>query len=105
MSTTVAPQTPTHIPSDRISAATLEQLATRIRTAPERERMEIQQPFTGKLLGTVPKCSPEDVTAAIERARAAQKAWALTPFKERRRVLLRFHDLILARQEEILDLV
>ena len=105
MSTTVAPQTPTHIPSDRISAATLEQLATRIRTEAERERMEIQQPFTGKLLGTVPKCSPEDVTAAIERARAAQKAWALTPFKERRRVLLRFHDLILARQEEILDLV
>ena len=105
MSTTVAPQTPVHIPSSRIAAATLEQLATRIRTEGERDRMEIQQPFSGKLLGTVPKCSPEDVAAAIERARAAQKAWARTPFKERRNVLLRFHDLILARQDEILDLV
>jgi succinate-semialdehyde dehydrogenase/glutarate-semialdehyde dehydrogenase len=105
MSTTVAPQTPAHIPSERITPATLEQLATRIRTQAQRERMEVEQPFTGTLLGTVPKCSPEDVTAAVERARAAQKAWARTPFKERRSVLLRFHDLILARQEEILDLI
>jgi succinate-semialdehyde dehydrogenase/glutarate-semialdehyde dehydrogenase len=105
MSTTVVPQTPTHIPSDRISPATLEQLAARIRTEQERDRLEIQQPFTGSLLGSVPKCAPEDVTAAIERARHAQRAWAQTSFKERRRVLLRFHDLVLARQEEILDLV
>src|SRR3954454_7439907 len=105
MSTTVVPQTPTHIPSDRISPATLEQLAARIRTERERDRLEIQQPFSGHLLGSVPKCAPEDVTAAIERAREAQRAWAQTSFKERRRVLLRFHDLVLARQEEILDLV
>jgi succinate-semialdehyde dehydrogenase/glutarate-semialdehyde dehydrogenase len=105
MSTTVVPQTPTHIRSDRISPATLEQLAARIRTEQERDRLEIQQPFTGSLLGSVPKCAPEDVTAAIERARHAQRVWAQTSFKERRRVLLRFHDLVLARQEEILDLV
>lgn len=105
MSTTVATQTPAHIPSERITPVTLEQIAVRIRTEAERERMEIQQPFTGKLLGTVPKCSPDDVAAAIERARAAQRMWAQTSFKERRDVLLRFHDLVLARQEEILDLV
>src|SRR3954452_1563113 len=105
MSTPADPQTPTHIPSDRISPVTLEQLAARIRTEQERDRLEIQQPFTGSLLGSVPKCAPEDVTAAIDRARHAQRAWAQTSFKERRRVLLRFHDLVLARQEEILDLI
>src|SRR3954452_24332127 len=105
MSTPADPQTPTHIPSDRISPVTLEQLAARIRTEQERDRLEIQQPFTGSLLGSVPKCAPEDVTAAIDRARHAQRAWAQTSFKERRKVLLRFHDLVLARQEEILDLV
>src|SRR4051794_2530443 len=99
MSTTATPQTPTRIPSTRISAATLEQLATGIRTEGDRDRMEIQQPFSGHLLGTVPRCAPEDVEAAIRRARSAQQAWARTPFKERRAVLLRFHDLILARQE------
>src|SRR5436190_440047 len=105
MSTISAPRTPTHIPSSRISATQLEQLAVRIRTEAPREHMEIQQPFSGALLGTVPKCAPEDVNAAIERARDAQEAWAKTSFKERRRVLLRFHDLVLARQDEILDLV
>src|SRR5215212_4123642 len=105
MSTTVVPQTPTHIPSDRIAPATLEQLASRIRTVQERDRLEIQQPFTGSLLGSVPKCAPEDVTAAIERARDVQAAWAQTTFPERRAVLRRFHDLVLARQDEILDLI
>ena len=34
-----------------------------------------------------------------------QAAWARTKFAERRAVLRRFHDLVLARQDEILDLV
>ena len=53
----------------------------------------------------VPRCAPEDVAAAIERARAAQEAWAQTSFAQRRRILLRFHDLVLDRQEEMLDLI
>src|SRR6476620_3738667 len=111
MSTTSVPTTPggppaaMRIPSGRVSPRQLEQLATRVRTEGPREHMEIQQPFTGTLLGAVPKCAPEDVPAAIARARKAQEAWARTSFKERRSVLLRFHDLVLARQEEILDLV
>ena len=67
--------------------------------------MEIDQPFTGEPLGTVPRCTPEDVGAAIDRAREAQAAWARTSFAERRHVLLRFHDLVLDRQDEILDLI
>jgi succinate-semialdehyde dehydrogenase/glutarate-semialdehyde dehydrogenase len=67
--------------------------------------MEVEQPFNGGLLGCVPKCSPADVEAAIARARLAQEPWARTSFAERRAVLRRFHDLVLARQEEILDLV
>ena len=107
MSTTTALTTPTapQLPASRISAAQLETLAARVRTEAPRERMEVDQPFTGGPLGTVPRCTPEDVAAAIARARAAQAAWARTSFAERRSVLLRFHDLVLARQEEILDLV
>ena len=71
----------------------------------ERERMEVEQPFTGGTLGSVPRCTPEDVGAALARARAAQAAWARTSFAERSRVLLRFHDLVLARQDEMLDLL
>ena len=102
---TGGPPTATWIPSDRISSAQLEALAARVRTEGPREHMEIRQPFNGELLGCVLGCTPEDVVAAIARARLAQEGWARTKFAERRAVLRRFHDLVLARQEEILDLV
>src|SRR4051794_5035849 len=111
MSTTEVPTTPggpptaTRIPSTRISSAQLEALAARVRTEGPRAPMEVEQPFSGALLGCVPKCSPEDVTAAISRARLTQEGWARTTFAERRAILRRFHDLVLARQEEILDLI
>ncbi|WP_406838540.1 succinic semialdehyde dehydrogenase [Streptomyces sp. AHU1] len=62
-------------------------------------------PFTGEKLADVPESTPEDVEKAFERARAAQGAWAATPVRRRAAVLLRFHDLVLARQAEVLDLV
>src|SRR5215218_9685080 len=111
MSTTQVPTQPggaptaTWIPSGRVSSAQLEALSARVRTEGPREHMEIQQPFNGELLGCVPRCAPEDVVAAIGRARMAQEGWARTRFAERRAVLRRFHDLVLARQDEILDLV
>ena len=98
MTTTTAPATPSAaapLPSDRITPARLEALAARVRTEGERERMGVEQPFTGGPLGAVPRCTPDDVRAAIARARAAQAAWARTSFAERRRMLLRFHDLVL----------
>ena len=96
---------PATIPSKRISAQQLQNLADRVVTEGPREAMEIEQPFTATPLGRVPRCSPEDVESALSRARAAQATWARTSYAERRRVLLRYHDLVLDRQEEILDLV
>ncbi|MFS8200747.1 succinic semialdehyde dehydrogenase [Streptomyces sp. CWNU-52B] len=62
-------------------------------------------PFTGEKLADLPESTPEDVARAYERARAAQSRWARTAVKERAAVLLRFHDLVLARQAEVLDLI
>ncbi|MFF2650987.1 succinic semialdehyde dehydrogenase [Streptomyces sp. NPDC058045] len=62
-------------------------------------------PFTGEKLADLPESTPEDVAAAFARARAAQPAWAATPVRHRAAVLLRFHDLVLARQAEVLDLI
>src|SRR3954447_4880779 len=105
MATMTSPAATVRIPSTRISSAQLEQLAARVRTEAPREGLEVEQPFTGELLGAVPRCAVEDVAPAIARARAAQAEWAKTSFDERKAILLRFHDLILARQDEILDLV
>ncbi|MEU5465494.1 succinic semialdehyde dehydrogenase [Streptomyces althioticus] len=62
-------------------------------------------PFTGEKLADLPESTPEDVAKAFEAARAAQAVWARTPVRERAAVLLRFHDLVLSRQAEVLDLV
>src|SRR3954466_2945883 len=93
------------IPSKRITPAQLEQLAARVVSSSGNDPMQIEQPFTGKPLGSVPKCGPDDVRAAIERARAAQAEGAKTSFDQRKRVLLRYHDLVLDHQEELLDLL
>ncbi|GAA3222023.1 succinic semialdehyde dehydrogenase [Streptomyces thermocoprophilus] len=62
-------------------------------------------PFTGEKLADLPESTPEDVARAFEAARAAQAVWAQVPVRERAAVLLRFHDLVLERQAEILDLI
>ncbi|HZG02131.1 MAG TPA: succinic semialdehyde dehydrogenase [Streptomyces sp.] len=62
-------------------------------------------PFTGERLAVLPESTPGDVAEAFARAREAQRAWAARPVRERAAVLLRFHDLLLDRQSEVLDLV
>lgn len=62
-------------------------------------------PFTGEKLADLPESTPEDVEKAFEAARAAQAVWARIPVRRRAAVLLRFHDLLLERQAEVLDLI
>ena len=80
-------------------------LAAKVTTAGPRETMEVDKPFTGEILGTVPKCTPEDVALAFERAHAAQREWAKTSWAERKRIFLKLHDLVLSGQDEALDLI
>ena len=62
-------------------------------------------PFTGEVLYDLPLSTPADVTAAAASLRAAQSAWSARAVSERARVILRFHDLVLAHREEGLDLL
>ncbi|MGW6458244.1 succinic semialdehyde dehydrogenase [Streptomyces sp. NPDC055078] len=62
-------------------------------------------PFTDGKLADLPAATPDDVAEAFARARAAQPVWAATPVRARAAVLLRFHDILLERQAEILDLI
>ncbi len=62
-------------------------------------------PYTGEPLANLPTSTPHDVEEAFARARIAQAKWATTPISERKRILLRFHDLVLQRQDEALDLM
>jgi succinate-semialdehyde dehydrogenase / glutarate-semialdehyde dehydrogenase len=62
-------------------------------------------PFTGQPVVTLNLSSPGDVETAVTRARAAQRLWAAVPLDVRTQVLLRLHDAVLDRQDEILDLI
>jgi len=92
--------------STRVNTARLGALAARVSTAGgEREQLEIENPATGRLLGTVPRCTSEDVELAVARARMAQEAWASTDLAAREAMLMRLHDLVLERQDELLDVI
>ncbi|BDZ43125.1 hypothetical protein GCM10025865_24240 [Paraoerskovia sediminicola] len=62
-------------------------------------------PMTGDPVAELPLATAGDVVAAQRRAREAQAIWAGVPVRRRAQVLLRFHDLVLERQDEALDLI
>jgi succinate-semialdehyde dehydrogenase/glutarate-semialdehyde dehydrogenase len=86
-------------------AQKITQLGEAVLTQGARDRLIIQSPLDLKTLGWVPRCTPEDVREAARRAREAQVEWARWPVEKRAAILLRFHDLVLERQEEALDLI
>lgn len=71
----------------------------------KREWMVVEAPFTGGELGSVPRCGTEDVAEAARRARLAQRSWKNWSFSDRARIFFKLHDLLLDRQEEVLDLL
>ena len=72
---------------------------------PETPGLAVLAPFTGKAFASIPRGRADDVVAATARGRAAQPAWSSRPVAARAAVLLRAHDLLLARQEHALDLI
>ncbi len=70
-----------------------------------RAEVEVVAPFTLEGIGSVPQAIDEDVAAAAGRARAAQISWRRMGARARSKVLLRFHDLLVDRIDEVTDLV
>ncbi|MFJ4840607.1 succinic semialdehyde dehydrogenase [Streptomyces sp. NPDC088746] len=88
-----------------VTPALLERLTARVSAAPDAARVTTTAPYTGVPLADLPVSTPAEVEAAFARARTAQKSWAATPISERKKIMLRYHDLVLARQDEALDLM
>ena len=89
----------------RVTAGLLGRLAARAAVAGSRDQVPIEMPATGKILGHVPHGTAEDVAAAAAAARGAQPGWARMDVADRSKVLLRFAELLLSRQDEVLDLI
>jgi len=62
-------------------------------------------PATGDVVATFPVDGPEQVAAAVARARQAQLGWAELGFDGRRRALLAYKALLVRRTDELVALV
>ncbi len=96
---------PDHDPtaSYALDPARVRQLTGLVRSTSGESKRSVS-PVNGQPLGDIPQSSEDDVAEAFRRARKAQRAWARTSFEERAAAMMRLHDLVLDRQEEILDL-
>jgi succinate-semialdehyde dehydrogenase/glutarate-semialdehyde dehydrogenase len=89
----------------RVTREFLDGLAARVAASGRADPIPVEMPATGAALGEVPHSTPEDLAAAAEAGRTAQRAWARVPVAERAKVLLRFGKLVLDRQAELLDVI
>lgn len=87
-----------------IDPVLVRRLAGRL-VATSRDRYTTYAPFNGQPIAELSRSTVDDVAVAAERARLAQTRWAGVPLALRARILLRFHDLVLDRQEQILDVI
>jgi succinate-semialdehyde dehydrogenase/glutarate-semialdehyde dehydrogenase len=69
-----------------------------------KDRLNIRSPY-GQELYSLNVSNESDVTTAVQAARAAQQIWATRSLRERAKVILAFHDLVLANKAELLDLI
>jgi succinate-semialdehyde dehydrogenase/glutarate-semialdehyde dehydrogenase len=88
-----------------VDPALARRLARRVVAAPRADHYVSHTPFTGAPLASLPLSTREDVAVAVDAARSAQRAWSRTPMELRERIFLRYHDLVLERQVELLDIV
>src|SRR6185437_1834772 len=68
-------------------------------------RLPVRAPFTCEVLTGIPSASEADVEWAVGRARMAQPEWSARRPAARARIFLRFHELLLERQNQVLDLI
>ncbi|WP_306318989.1 MULTISPECIES: succinic semialdehyde dehydrogenase [unclassified Streptomyces] len=69
------------------------------------EPLSAVAPFDLSPIAAVPTCTPDDVAQAVAGARAARPQWARMSLKRRGETVLAFHDLLLKRQDQVLDLI
>jgi len=67
--------------------------------------LQVTNPATGVVLGTVPNMGTAETRAAIEAAAAAFPAWAARTAKDRATLLRRWHDLMLLNADDLAQLM
>ncbi|MBP8918397.1 MAG: aldehyde dehydrogenase family protein [Micropruina sp.] len=80
-------------------------LTSGVAAADDAELRTVRGPLSERPLGQLPLSTTTDVTGAVQRARAAQRAWAALRPARRAAIVLDFHDRLLDDVDEVLDLI
>ncbi len=62
-------------------------------------------PATGEPVAEIPRCTAEEIAAAVEAAHNAFPAWSRTPVIQRCKVLFKFRELLEAHSSELVSLI
>lgn len=65
------------------------------------ELIEVNNPATGNIVGTVPRAGRSETQRAIDAADRAFETWRATTAEHRARILRRWFDLMLAHQDDL----
>ena len=69
--------------------------------ADSKATIDVTNPATDEVLGTIPKCLGKETRDAIAAAKAAQPEWAAKTAGERATILRRWNDLMLAHADDL----
>ena len=69
--------------------------------AADGKSIDVNNPATGEIIGTVPSLSADETRRAIEAADAAWPAWRAKTGKERCNIMRRWYDLMMENQEDL----
>mmetsp|Transcript_32166 Transcript_32166/g.72980 ORF Transcript_32166/g.72980 Transcript_32166/m.72980 type:complete len:528 (-) Transcript_32166:14-1597(-) len=98
--TDVHTKTATFTPEARVSSHPM-LIAGQLVQAASGMSTPVINPATGEAFDYVPSGTREDLERAVEGAAQAFETWSTAPFTERAKCMLRFGELISARQEEL----
>lgn len=69
--------------------------------ADSNQTIDVTNPASGELLGTIPRMGADETREAIEAANAAYPAWRAKTAKERASILRKWFDLMMENQEDL----
>ena len=69
--------------------------------ADSNQTIDVTNPASGEVLGTIPKMGADETRRAIEAANAAYPAWRAKTAKERATILRKWFDLMMENQEDL----
>ncbi|RKP25790.1 Aldehyde/histidinol dehydrogenase [Syncephalis pseudoplumigaleata] len=73
--------------------------------AEKKRYLDVTTPHTGEVISRVPLSSAAEVDAAVSAAAEAFPAWSSRTYKDRAQYIIRFHQALIAHEDELAELV